>query len=116
MKSPKIEAYEFGQIVVDGRRYTQDLILLPDRVVPNWWRKEGHSLALEDLQEVLESPPDLLVVGQGHVGRMQVPARTRQRLEEAGMEVIAEPTTRACETYNRLRRERRVAAALHLTC
>jgi hypothetical protein len=47
---------------------------------------------------------------------MEVPTETRQRLQEAGVVVIAEPTGRACEIYNRLRQKHRVAAALHLTC
>jgi hypothetical protein len=47
---------------------------------------------------------------------MQVPIETRLKLQEAGIHVIAEPTERACETYNRLRRKQRVVAALHLTC
>jgi hypothetical protein len=47
---------------------------------------------------------------------MNVPVETRQQLQKAGIAVIAEPTTRACETSNRLCEQRRVVAALHLTC
>ena len=42
MKAPKIEDYRFGQMIIDGRTYTRNLVLLPDRVMANWWRKEGH--------------------------------------------------------------------------
>ena len=31
-----IDDYRFGRIVIDGRAYTSDLILLPHRVVENW--------------------------------------------------------------------------------
>ena len=58
----------------------------------------------------------MLVVGQGAYGRMRVPAETRQALQAAGIELIAQPTEQACQTYNRLRQKRAVAAALHLTC
>jgi len=47
---------------------------------------------------------------------MDVPYETRHKLHEAGIEVIAEPTERACKTYNRLRTRKCVVAALHLTC
>ena len=116
MAVPRIESYHFGKIVIDGRKYSSDVIIYPDRVEGQWWREEGHSLVPTDVWEVLQTPPEVLVIGQGEAGRMQVPAETRHKLQEAGIHVIAEPTERACETYNRLRRKQRVVAALHLTC
>lgn len=113
---PQIQDYRFGHIVVDGQSYTRDLIIYPDRVQGNWWRKEGHRLSPDDLPQVLQAPPEVLVVGQGSPGLMVVPAETRQRLEQAGITVIVEPTAQAWQTYNRLRQERRTVAALHLTC
>jgi hypothetical protein len=47
----RIDQYEFGRIVVDGREETRDLIILPGRVVRNWWRRDGHALVLDDLAE-----------------------------------------------------------------
>ncbi len=112
----RIESYRFGRIVVDGRTYTGDLILYPDRVDDRWWRREGHRLAPEDLPEVLRQPPEVLVVGQGSPGLMAVPEETRTQLAALGITVIVEPTAQACETYNRVQQERRAVAALHLTC
>jgi hypothetical protein len=37
---PKLEGYRFGRILVDGHEETRDLIVLPNRVLTNWWRKE----------------------------------------------------------------------------
>jgi hypothetical protein len=111
-----IDDYRFGRIVIDGRAYTSDLILLPHRVVENWWREEGHLLRTADLGPVFELQPEVLVVGQGTFGRMRVPPEAGQALADASIEVVALPTPRACEAYNALSRERTVAAALHLTC
>jgi hypothetical protein len=116
MFTPVIESYAFGRIVVDGQRYLRDLIIYPDRVDANWRREEGHSLSPADLVEVIEARPELLIVGRGIFGRMDVPAETIQALRDASIEVIAEPTGRACDTYNRLSPEHRVIAALHLSC
>lgn len=116
MAVPKIDRYHFGEIVIDGKRYSGDVIVYPDRVESGWWRQEGHSLAPEDIWEVLQSPPEVLVIGQGSSSRMEVPLQTRRKLSEVGIQVIAEPTDQACETYNQLRLKRRVVAALHLTC
>jgi hypothetical protein len=116
MAAPAIESYAFGRIVINGRRYLRDLIIYPDRVAEGWRREKGHTLSPADLAGVLEAPPEVLVIGRGLFGRVNVPAETREVLRAAGIEVIAEPTNRACRTYNRLRETRRVAAALHLSC
>ncbi len=116
MNTPHIDSYRFGHLMVDGRAYTKDVLILPDRVIPNWWRKEGHALLPEDLEVVLAARPDLLVVGQGTQGRLRATAVVRRSLELAGIDLVTEPTDRACETYNALREKKVVAAALHLTC
>jgi hypothetical protein len=53
----KLEDYSFGRITVDGEEHTRDLIVLPGRVVPDWCRREGHSLALEDSRTCKPSCP-----------------------------------------------------------
>jgi len=116
MAAPQIEDYRFGHIVVDGETYKNDLIILPDRIVSGWWREKGHKLKASDLDAVLDAKPEILVVGQGAYGRMSVSGKAERALEEAGIELIAQPTKRAVETYNELCQERQAAAALHLTC
>jgi hypothetical protein len=116
MAAPAIERYTFGRIVIDGRRYLRDLIIYPDRVAEAWRRGGGHTVSPADLTGVLGASPEVLIIGRGFFGRVSVPAEVREALRAAGVEVIAEPTGRACRTYNRLRETQRVAAALHLSC
>jgi hypothetical protein len=116
MKPPRIESYQFGQITIDGHEYSKDVIILPDRVISNWWRRSGHRLILDDLKEVLDSPPRILVIGRGSASRMQVPNQTVRALESGGIEVQSLPTQEACTLYNQLRSQDKTAAALHLTC
>jgi len=116
MKAPEIQDYRFGQMVVDGERHTQDLILLPDRVVANWWRKEGHRLDVEDLRAVLDAAPEVLVVGTGAYGLMKVPEETRRAVEAAGIELRAARTGKAWQLYNDMGKRRRTAGAFHLAC
>lgn len=111
-----IDSYLFGQIVIDGNRYTSDVIIFPDHVSDNWWRKEGHSLHVDDIGEILREKPEVLVVGTGSSGLVRVPEGTRKRIKSEGIELVVEPTEKACETFNRLSKSRRVVAALHLTC
>jgi hypothetical protein len=116
MAAPQIESYRFGHVVIDGRAYDQDVIILPDRVIEGWWRKEGHALHPDDLKAVFEAAPEVLVVGQGAYGRMRVTRATMRALQAAGIELVASSTKEAVETYNAMREGRAVAAALHLTC
>ena len=112
-----IDAYAFGRVVVNGASYEADVIVFPDRVESNWWRKEGHRLQMEDLGTVVGYGPDVLVVGSGSFGMMDVPLSTIEGLESRGTSVIVLRTSEACTRFNTLLAERkRVAAALHLTC
>jgi hypothetical protein len=111
----RIDHYEFGRIVVDGRQETKDLIILPHRVVRNWWRLDGHELVLDDLAEVLEELPAHLVVGTGADGRMRPDPDTVQQLRERGITVETLPTSQAVRRFGELD-PARAAAALHLTC
>jgi hypothetical protein len=111
----RIDEYGFGRIVVDGEEQTRDVIVLPDRVVANWWRADGHRLVLADLDDVLDELPGHLLIGTGAYGRMQPDDEALERLRELGVEVEALPTGDAVRRYGELD-PRRTAAALHLTC
>jgi hypothetical protein len=111
----RIEGYSFGRVLVDGEEHTKDVIVLPSRVVGDWWRRDGHSLVLEDLEEVLEELPERLIVGTGAYGRMRPDPRAIERLRERDVEVESLPTPDAVERFGELDPSR-TAAALHLTC
>ena len=110
-----LERYSFGRLTVDGHEHTRDLIVLPGRIVADWWRREGHSLEIEDLREVLEQPPERLIVGCGAYGRLEPDPEALRELEARGIAVEVLPTGEAVRRYGELD-ARTTAAALHLTC
>lgn len=116
MSPPRIDSFQFGRIVIDGKSYTKDVIILPDEVRSNWWRKQGHNLIKEDLEAVFAPSPDVLVVGQGTFNRVKIDPQTKIALERAGIELIALSSKEAWKKYNKLRGGRKTAAAIHLTC
>lgn len=67
-----IESYLFGKMTVDGVVFDSDLIIFPERVKSRWWRAQGHYLQVGDLDEVLDYRPEVLVIGTGCSGRMDV--------------------------------------------
>ena len=111
----EIDGYGFGRVTIDGREETRDVIVLPDRVVRGWWRKEGHGLVLADLAEVLDELPERLLVGTGAHGQLRPDPATLETLLARGVEVEVLPTADAVERYAKLD-PRKTAAALHLTC
>ena len=113
----RIDSYSFGVMKVDGTEYTADLIIFPNRIRANWWRRQGHSLAVEDLDDVLGFKPELLVIGKGASGLMGIPASTKKTLQEKGIELIAKNTGQAWGIFNeQIEKGRKVVGAFHLTC
>src|SRR5438093_8801739 len=93
----RLEGYRFGRLVVDGEEETRDVIVLPDRVVRNWWRIDGHSLVMEDLEDVADDLPERLIVGTGADQRMRPDPALIRDLEKRGVNVEVLPTDRAVE-------------------
>ena len=113
----RIDSYSFGVMKVDGTEYTADLIVFPDKVRANWWRRQSHSLAVEDLDDVLGFKPEVLVIGKGASGLMEIPPSTEKVLQEEGIEVIAKSTGQAWGLFNeQIEKGRKVMGAFHLTC
>lgn len=111
-----IESYRFGSITVQGKTYTRDVILYPDRVQDSWWRERGHELGMEDIEEVLASRPDVLIIGTGASGRMNVSQELQEEIRKKGIRLFVARTGEAVKLYNQLAVTGRTVAALHLTC
>jgi hypothetical protein len=110
-----LEDYSFGRVLVDGAEETRDVIVLPQRVIRNWWRREGHALVLDDLEAVLDELPTRLIVGTGAEGRMKPDPAALAELRERGIKVEVLPTGEAVRRYA-ASNPAETAAALHLTC
>jgi hypothetical protein len=114
----RIESYSPGRVVVDGVELHRDVIILPDRVMTEWWRRDGHSLSMEDLDDVLDDLPEHLILGCGYASRLQPEPAVLEALGRRGVKVETLPTDQAVERFQELeaRNPAAVAAALHLTC
>jgi hypothetical protein len=111
-----IESYDFGAMAVDGQKYTADLIILPGKIKSDWWRREGHKLALEDLKDVFLEDIEVLVVGTGFYGLMKVGEAVKQAATARGLTLHIEKTEKATRVFNELFSRKKTAGAFHLTC
>ena len=112
-----ITDFSFGRIAANGQFFNSDIKIVRGTLVPNWWRKSGHTVEIEDVQDILDSDSEILVIGQGQPGYMKITDSLREHLAEMNIELIEKPTARAIETFNRLYNEgRRVSGGFHVGC
>lgn len=112
-----IESYSFGSITISGKQYSSDLKIINGQVYPDWRRKSGHTVDIDEVADIIKAKPDYLVIGSGSLGRMKLSDRLRKHLSDCGIQVIVEPSADAVLTFNRLYGDgRSVAGGFHLTC
>ena len=103
-------------MVIDGKTYTSDLIIFPDgRVEDSWWRRSGHRLSADDIAGLIESAPEIIIVGTGANGMLKPAPGLKDILMDEGIELIPLPNQNAVERFNELSLEKRVGACFHLT-
>lgn len=112
-----IDSYSFGTIVIDGKEYTKDVIIYPDgRIQSSWRRKDGHTLCAEDISDLIDYAPELIIAGTGAYGIMKPEAELVELLYNKGITFRALPSRKAVDEYNRLCGEKKIGACFHLTC
>ena len=112
-----IDFFAFGSMVIDGRRYTSDLIINPDgQIRDGWWRGRGHVLTREDLQTLVEAMPEMIIAGTGIHGRMQPEPGLEWALERMGIQFKVGPNDQAVAWYNDKSATIKVGACFHLAC
>ena len=117
MENIKIDSCSFGTLVIDGMTYTDDLIILPDgEILKPWRRKRGHQLSMDDLRELIDSSPEVIVAGTGVSGGVIPDRNLEEDLSKLGIDFIAAPNEKAIKAFNELMQDKRVGAGFHLTC
>ena len=112
-----ITDFSFGRIVVEGQICKSDIKIVRARLITDWWRRSGHSVEIEDVQDILDSDSNILVIGRGQPGYMRVSKSLRRHLEENNIQLIEEPTSEAVRSFNRYYREGKyVAGGFHVSC
>ena len=77
-------------MVIDGTGYTKDVIIFPDgSILSPWWRNQGHVLATDDLQKLLETEPEIIICGTGAMGVMRPSKSLEKYLEANNIDFIA---------------------------
>lgn len=120
----RVEATGFGYIIINGRRYEEDVVVsrsvkVRRKEISYYLRKEfGHTpLTGEELMHYFsEDPPEVIVVGTGQSEMMPL-VGVEEACRELGAELIVKRTPEAAEIFNELQSKgKKVGAVFHLTC
>jgi len=112
-----IENYTSGRIIVNNKTYHQDLKIIQGKVVDNWWRKTGHLVDVNDMDDILNASPDIIVVGTGYAENMRVSEDLTSETRQRDIKLVAENTYKAVQTFNEFFfKGENVSGAFHLTC
>jgi uncharacterized protein len=103
-------AYGAGYVSVNGQRFERSLIVLPDRILADWAPESFAALAPAHLDALVETAPEVVLLGTGSQLRFPRPEITRALVEaHIGLEVM--DAQAACRTFNILVAEGRIVAA-----
>lgn len=104
--------YGEGYVVVNKQRYERSLVVMPERVIPDWPVGSFDQLDASHFEFLATLNPEILLLGTGKALRFPQSALTRcLTTKRIGLEVM--DTSAACRTYNILMTEgRNVAAAV----
>ncbi len=107
-------AYGEGYVCVNGVRYSRNLAVLPDRLLPDWTQATVETLCVADLEVLAALDAEIILLGTGMRLRFPSPDLLRPLVRaQKGLEVMDLPA--ACRTYNILMGEgRKVAVGLLL--
>lgn len=113
----RIESYQFGKMVIDGIRHTNDVIIHKNKVRADWLRERSHHLTLADIPCLQEEKPDVLIIGTGKFGLVKIHKDVSDYCTENGIELIQKDSSSAVDIFNDMQDfGKHIIAVFHLTC
>jgi len=124
MTDTRITGLAWGQMEVmtgEKRQHFKDCKVWPGGAREWRWEETGthHNPGIQpaDIEEILKQDIDIIVLGRGQLGRLNVCAETEALLRERGISYHAEKTIRAVQLFNELATQgKRVGGVFHSTC
>ena len=119
---PHIDSTKFGEITIDGGNYKQVLIV-GDLVMERDYQKleslfgTTHKIGNWEIEELIGNNPEIIIIGTGQNGVMEVNDKFLEIMERKNIKVITEITPKAIEIYNKkVEENKKINALIHTTC
>jgi len=111
-----IEEHKFGSFVIDGKSYLGDIKILGSKV-RYWNDRDRHLATLKDIKELVESKPEIIVIGTGNSGYLEVNQDVKDLISQNQILLFMDINTEAIQKYNQaIKENKRIAAIFHATC
>jgi hypothetical protein len=115
----KIDNFSFGSIVIDGKKYHHDVVILPNGTVR---KRRGmlrslaaHSFRKNEIEKLSEA--EVIILGTGTNGRAHISPEAQSYAQETKLELLPLPSYDAVGKLNQLIDEgKKVGAIIHITC
>jgi hypothetical protein len=116
-----IDGSEFGKITIDGTTYEHDVIIRLSGGVEKRRKKlskrqygTSHMISKAEAKFVFEKGCDVVIVGSGQQGNVQLSPEAGDYFEKKRCSVILQPTPEAIRTFNRSKAHK--IGLIHVTC
>jgi|TARA_Y100000310_G_scaffold225672_1_gene227701 hypothetical protein len=110
-----INEFKIGSFVVKGKRYLGDIKIIQGRA-RYWQDRYKQQLREEDIQDILAKNPEVIIIGKGCNGLLEISEELERTLKRSCKELLIQKTPEAVETFNTLSKEGiDVAAIFHAT-
>ena len=118
---PKIDHTKFGAITVEGTVFEHDIIIRQDGQVKKRKKKlskaiygTSHVISLDEARHIHEEGADLLIVGTGQYGLVELSEEAADYFKRHKCHVESSPTPEAIQAWNKA--EGAVIGLFHVTC
>lgn len=111
---PRIDNAFFGSIIIDGKKYDTDVLVASDGEVVK--REKSHTFTKQELMDLLMmKEPEVIIIGTGMAGYVKVHPDAEVFAKLNGIELLAMPTGKAVQEFNRRSKRGKVVAVIHVT-
>ncbi|MFH1591890.1 MAG: MTH938/NDUFAF3 family protein [Candidatus Woesearchaeota archaeon] len=111
-----INEHKFGSFVISGRSYLGDIKII-DGKVHYWEDRKKHTVNFDDVNDLLESGPEVIIVGTGNSGYLEMPAEIKDIILGRRIKLFVDVNVNAVKKYNEaVSMGGKVAALFHATC
>jgi len=116
-KKVKINSTKFGSIVVNNKDYANDVLISYKGLVREYRTSTKHVLSKKELNLILVEDPEIVIIGCGYEGCMQLSSEVVELANMKGMQIITAKTPDAVQKFNELyEKGKNVVAYMHITC
>lgn len=115
--SVMIDSTDFGSITINSKRYNNDVIVSYKDVIREGKTQKRHLISKKDLDILLKEKPDVVVIGTGQDGYLQISSDVFNFSKQKGIEFFDLETPEAIKKFNQLYASgRKVVCYMHVTC